>query len=49
MNKKSLKNFEKVLLMLVSLELIALSINLFFEPSNVAAGGATGVAILLFE
>ena len=35
--------------MLVSLELIALSINLFYEPSKVAAGGATRIAILLFE
>ncbi|WP_164505820.1 YitT family protein [Companilactobacillus zhongbaensis] len=35
--------------MIISLELIAISINLFFEPSKVAAGGATGIAILLFE
>lgn len=35
--------------MVISLELIAISINLFFEPSKVAAGGATGIAILLFE
>ncbi|WP_048702387.1 YitT family protein [Companilactobacillus ginsenosidimutans] len=35
--------------MLISLELIALSINMFFEPSKVAAGGATGLAILVFE
>lgn len=49
MNKKLLQNFEKIVLMLISLELIAVSINLFFEPSKVAAGGATGIAILLFE
>lgn len=49
MNKKQLKNISKILLMIISLELIAISINLFFEPSKVAAGGATGIAILLFE
>lgn len=49
MNKKKLKNISKILLMIISLELIAISINLFFEPSKVAAGGATGIAILLFE
>ncbi|WP_125769589.1 YitT family protein [Companilactobacillus furfuricola] len=49
MNKKHLKNISKILLMIISLELIAVSINLFFEPSKVAAGGATGIAILLFE
>lgn len=49
MNKKTLRIIQKIALMLVSLELIALSINMFFEPSKVAAGGATGIAILLFE
>ncbi|MQS45436.1 YitT family protein [Lactobacillus salsicarnum] len=39
----------KVVLMLIALELIALSINMFYEPSKVAAGGATGIAILLYE
>jgi uncharacterized membrane-anchored protein YitT (DUF2179 family) len=49
MNKKYTSFIGKIVLMLVSLELIALSINMFFEPSKVAAGGATGVAILVFE
>lgn len=37
----------KLLIMLVALELIAFSLNMFFEPHSVAAGGATGIAILL--
>ena len=37
----------KLLLMLVALELIAFSLNMFFEPHSIAAGGATGIAILL--
>ncbi|MFC6323646.1 YitT family protein [Companilactobacillus baiquanensis] len=35
--------------MFVALELIAFSLNMFFEPNKVAAGGATGIAILLYE
>lgn len=34
-------------LVLVGLELIALAINFFYAPIDVAAGGATGIAILL--
>ncbi|MFL2029473.1 YitT family protein [Loigolactobacillus zhaoyuanensis] len=34
------------LLMIVALEIIAVSINLFYAPHAVAAGGVTGVAIL---
>ncbi|WP_125704078.1 YitT family protein [Companilactobacillus mishanensis] len=49
MKKKILKMTGKVVLMLIALELIALSINMFYEPSKVAAGGATGIAILLYE
>lgn len=33
----------------VALAVIALSINLFFAPHGVAAGGATGLAIILYE
>jgi hypothetical protein len=33
-------------LMLVALEIIAISINLFYAPHNVAAGGATGLPSL---
>ena len=36
-------------LILVGLELIAISINYFYGPAKVAAGGATGIAILLEE
>jgi len=39
----------KPVIMLVALEIIALSINLFFAPHGVAAGGATGIAILVQE
>jgi uncharacterized membrane-anchored protein YitT (DUF2179 family) len=34
-------------MLVIALEIIALSINFFYAPINVAAGGATGVAILL--
>ncbi len=36
-------------LMLVALSLIAISINWFYAPHGVAAGGATGIAILIQE
>lgn len=35
------------LLMLIGLEMIAISINFFYAPQEVAVGGATGIAILL--
>ena len=44
-NKK--RTSVKLLIMLVALELIAFSLNMFFEPHSIAAGGATGIAILL--
>lgn len=44
-NKK--RTSAKLLIMLVALELIAFSLNMFFEPHSIAAGGATGIAILL--
>ncbi|WP_190341030.1 YitT family protein [Weissella cibaria] len=37
----------RVVMIVIALEIIALSINFFYAPINVAAGGATGVAILL--
>lgn len=37
----------RVVMLVIALEIIALSINFFYAPVNVAAGGATGVAILL--
>ena len=37
----------RVVRLVIALESIALSINFFYAPINVAAGGATGVAILL--
>ncbi|WP_099974532.1 YitT family protein [Lactobacillus terrae] len=44
------KNFIlKAVLVVIALEIIVISINMFFEPSRIAAGGATGIAILLFE
>ncbi len=36
-------------LILIALEIIAIGIQLFFAPHEVAAGGATGVGILLEE
>ncbi|MFC6314681.1 YitT family protein [Lapidilactobacillus achengensis] len=35
------------LVMLVALEIIAISINMFYAPHNIASGGATGIGILL--
>ncbi|MFD1465899.1 YitT family protein [Lapidilactobacillus mulanensis] len=37
----------KLLMMLLGLEIIAISINMFYAPHGIAAGGATGIAILL--
>ncbi|AVO66571.1 YitT family protein [Weissella cibaria] len=37
----------RVVMLVIALEIIALSINFFYAPINVAAGGATGIAILL--
>lgn len=37
----------RLVMLVIALEIIALSINFFYAPINVAAGGATGVAILL--
>lgn len=39
----------KPMLMLIALEIIAISINMFYAPHGVAAGGATGIAILVQE
>lgn len=48
MNKRlSQQGWFRALSLVVALEIIALSINFFYAPINVAAGGATGVAILL--
>lgn len=37
----------RIIVILMALELIAIAINFFYAPINVAAGGATGVSILL--
>ena len=47
MKNKKKRISSKLLIMLVALELIAFSLNMFFEPHSIAAGGATGIAILL--
>jgi len=39
----------RLAMMLVALEIIAISINMFYAPHGVAAGGATGIAILVQE
>ncbi len=49
MQNKKHKFYLKILIMVLALELIAFSLNMFFEPNKVAAGGATGIAILLYE
>ncbi|KRN77295.1 hypothetical protein IV67_GL001650 [Weissella minor] len=47
MSSKRKKAIVHTLLFLVALEIVAISINFFYAPINVAAGGATGIAILL--
>lgn len=37
----------KLLLIIVGIEILAVSINMFYAPHEIAAGGATGIAILL--
>lgn len=44
---KTNSTFVKLLLMLLGLEIIAVSINLFYAPHGIAAGGATGIGILI--
>ena len=39
--------YYRFILFLCSLELIVISVNFFYAPINIAAGGATGMAILL--
>lgn len=46
-SSKRKKAIVHTLLFLVALEIVAISINFFYAPINVAAGGATGIAILL--
>lgn len=47
MRDKGLRLVGQFAIMLVALEVLAVSINMFYAPHNVAAGGATGVSILL--
>ncbi|NVY96864.1 YitT family protein [Lactobacillus sp. DCY120] len=49
MNTSSFKNLTRLIEILIGLELIALSVSMFFEPHAIAAGGATGIAILVQE
>lgn len=49
MSRQTLTVLRKPMLMLVALTLIAISINLFYAPHGVAAGGATGLAIIVQE
>ncbi|ADG41009.1 MULTISPECIES: YitT family protein [Leuconostoc] len=48
---KLLKKFQilRYLTIVVALEIVAISINFFYAPAKVAAGGATGFAILMNE
>jgi uncharacterized membrane-anchored protein YitT (DUF2179 family) len=47
MKEKGFKLVMQFAVMLVALEVLAISINMFYAPHNVAAGGATGISILL--
>ncbi|MCC3237166.1 YitT family protein, partial [Pediococcus acidilactici] len=47
MREKSFRLVSQFAIMLVALEVLAISINMFYAPHNVAAGGATGISILL--
>lgn len=49
MRKIRSNQFYKLLYITAALAVIAVAINLFFAPHGVAAGGATGLAIILFE
>ncbi|UQS83330.1 YitT family protein [Bombilactobacillus thymidiniphilus] len=46
---KYLKKVIRFLSILLGLELIAISVSMFFDPHKIAAGGATGIAILVKE
>ncbi|KRO24936.1 hypothetical protein IV88_GL000502 [Pediococcus argentinicus] len=47
MKKRTFNAITQGILIIVALEIIAVSINMFYAPHNVAAGGATGLAIVL--
>ncbi|GEL15363.1 YitT family protein [Pediococcus cellicola] len=49
MNKRKFHWLIQLGLILIALEIIAISINMFYAPHNVASGGTTGIAILLHE
>lgn len=49
MNKREFHWLTQIGLIIVALEIIAISINMFYAPHNVASGGTTGIAILLHE
>lgn len=48
---KLLKNYQalRYIVIVMALEIVAISINFFYAPAKVAAGGATGFAILMNE
>lgn len=48
---KILKNYQalRYIVIVMALEIVAISINFFYAPAKVAAGGATGLAILINE
>lgn len=48
---KILKNYKalRYIVIVMALEIVAISINFFYAPAKVAAGGATGLAILINE
>ncbi|WP_057737686.1 YitT family protein [Liquorilactobacillus uvarum] len=48
MKKKLIhKTYIRTFILIIALEIIVISINFFYAPINIAAGGATGIAILL--
>ena len=51
MTKRQLTDniFIRFAIIIIALELVAVSINFFYAPAQIAAGGSTGIAILANE
>ncbi|AEV94522.1 YitT family protein [Pediococcus claussenii] len=49
MGRKIIRWGFELIIIMIALEILAVSINMFYAPHNVAAGGATGISILLYD
>lgn len=49
MGRKTIRWGFELIIIMIALEILAVSINMFYAPHNVAAGGATGISILLYD